>query len=169
MPVIPLVEEFSNAGGVEFKHSGPIATNAGVIWFDMEIFKVVVVPHCPGSGVNVYVFVPTVAVLITAGFHVPVMPFVELNSNAGGVEFWHSGPIVTNVGVILSVTAIFNCTVVPHCPGSGVNVYTVVPTVVVLIVAGFQVPVMLFADAGGKVGGAVFRHNGPIAVNVGVI
>ena len=48
----------------------------------------VVTPHCDGLlGVNVYVDVPGVVVLMTAGFHVPVMPSMEAAGRAGGVEF----------------------------------------------------------------------------------
>jgi hypothetical protein len=50
--------------------------------------------------VKVYVVVPTVAVLIVAGLHVPVIPFVEVEGKAGGVEFWQSGPRAVKTGVI---------------------------------------------------------------------
>jgi hypothetical protein len=62
--------------------------------------SVAVVAHWPADGVNVYVVVPAVAVLIVAGLHVPVIPFVEVVGSVGAVEFWHSGPIAVNVGVI---------------------------------------------------------------------
>jgi hypothetical protein len=39
----------------------------------------------------------------------------------------------------------------------------------VLIVAGFQVPVMPFADVAGNAGAGLFWQRGPICVNVGVI
>jgi len=42
--------------------------------------------HCPASGVKVYVVVPTLAVLIAAGDHVPVMPFSEVVANVAGVS-----------------------------------------------------------------------------------
>jgi hypothetical protein len=54
------------------------------------------------------------------------------------------------------------------CPAFGVNVYFVVPAVAVLTVAGFQVPAILFVEVVGRVGAALFWHNGPICVNVGV-
>jgi hypothetical protein len=41
--------------------------------------------------------------------------------------------------------------------------------VVVLIVAGFQVPLIPLVDVAGNAGAVAFWHNGPIAVNVGVI
>jgi hypothetical protein len=128
-----------------------------------------IVPHCPASGVNVYTDVPTVAVLIVTGFQVPVMPLVDVNRNAGGVEFWHKGPIAANAGVICVAIVILKVVVVPHCPAPGVKVYTVVPTVVVLIVAGFQVPVIPLVDVKGNEGATKFWHSGPIVANVGVI
>ena len=42
------------------------------------------------------------------------------------------------------------------------------PAVAVLIVAGFQVPVMLLLDVVGRAGAALFRQSGPMGVNVGV-
>ena len=59
----------------------------GVIAPLTTILIVAVVPHCPAAGVNVYVVVPTVAVFIVAGFHVPVILLLEVVGNAGGVEF----------------------------------------------------------------------------------
>jgi hypothetical protein len=46
----------------------------------MITVRVVVVAHCPGVGVNVYV---VVAILLIAGDHVPVIPFVEVVRKAG--------------------------------------------------------------------------------------
>ena len=43
-----------------------------------------------------------------------------------------------------------------------------VPAVVVLMVAGAQVPVMPFNEVPGSAGAAEFWQSGPIAVNVGV-
>jgi hypothetical protein len=48
---------------------------------------VAVVPHCPAAGVNVYVVAPSVAVLMVAGAHVPVMPSREVPGRAGAAEF----------------------------------------------------------------------------------
>ena len=49
------------------------------------MFKVVSTAHWPSSGVNVYVIVPAVAVFIDTGFHLPVMPLVDVVGNAGAV------------------------------------------------------------------------------------
>ena len=46
----------------------------------MVMVSVVVVAHCPSSGVNVY---SVVAVLLIAGAQVPVMPLVEVVGRAG--------------------------------------------------------------------------------------
>ena len=61
---------------------------------------VAVEAHCPSAGVKVYVVVLAAAVLIAAGIHLPVIPFVEVEGKAGGAEFRQNGPISLNVGVI---------------------------------------------------------------------
>jgi hypothetical protein len=55
-------------------------------------------------------------VLIVAGLHVPVIAgaFVEFAGSEGGTELRHSGPIWSNVGVILEVTRIFMVAVTAH-------------------------------------------------------
>ena len=87
------VELANRAGAVEFRHRGPICANVGVIELVTTISIVAVEAHCPAAGVNVYVVVPTVVVLIVAGDQVPLILLVEVVSNAGAVLFWHSGPI----------------------------------------------------------------------------
>jgi hypothetical protein len=60
-----------------------------------------------------------------------------------------------NVGVASAVTTISIVVVVAH--GSlGVNVYVVVPTVVVLMAAGFHVPANPLLDVAGSVGAVLF-------------
>ena len=46
------------------------------------------------------VVVPTVDVLIVAGFQVPVMPFTDVAGNTGGAEFLQSGSISAKAGVM---------------------------------------------------------------------
>jgi len=118
--------------------------------------------------VNVYVVVPAIAVLIVAGLHVPVTPLLDVVGNAGAAEFWQSGPIAVNVGVSCGLTVMVSVAVVAQLPAAGVNVYEVVPAVVVLMVAGLHVPPMPLLDVAGNVGAVLFWHSGPIAVNVGV-
>ena len=59
--------------------------------------------------------------------------------------------------IVMSIVA-----VVAQIPTSGVNVYVLVPAVVVLIVAGDQVPVIPLSDVVGSVGADVFIHIGAI-------
>jgi hypothetical protein len=105
--------------------------------------------------VKVYIVVPAVAVLI-AGFQLPVMFSIDVAGKTGAAEFWHKGPMGANVGVTCVATVTLKVAVVPHCPASGVKVYTVVPTVAVLIVAGFQVPVIFSIEVDGSVGATAF-------------
>ena len=169
VPVTPLVDVAGNAGPVLFWQSGPIAANVGVSCGSIVMLSDAVVAHCPAPGVNVYVVVPAVDVLIVAGFHVPVMPLFDVVGNAGAAEFWHNGPIAVNVGVTCGLTVMLNVTVVAQLPADGVNVYVVVPAVAVLIVAGLHVPLIPLFDVAGNVGAVEFWQSGPIAVNVGVI
>jgi hypothetical protein len=66
--------------------------------------------------------VPPVEVLIVAGFHVPVIPFVDVVGKAGAVVFWQSGPIAAKVGATRAVTSTLIVAVEAHCPSSGVKV-----------------------------------------------
>ena len=60
------------------------------------IVNEVSVAHWFGSAVNWYV---TVCVLsIVGGFHVPVIPFTDVNGNAGTVWPKQNGPIGSNAG-----------------------------------------------------------------------
>ena len=79
-------------------------------------------PHCPALGVNVYVVVPTVAVLIVAGLHVPVILLTDVAGRAGAALFAQRGPIAVKVGVTCEVTTIFIVAVPAPCPVVGVNV-----------------------------------------------
>ena len=61
-----------------------------------------------------------------------------------------------NVGVtwVLITTSIV--VTAPHWPAFGVKVYVVVPLVDVLIIAGFQVPVIPLFDVVGNAGAVAF-------------
>jgi hypothetical protein len=60
--------------------------NVGVTCALITISIVAIVAQ--GSvGVNVYVVVPRVVVLITAGLHVPANPLLDVPGNAGAVLF----------------------------------------------------------------------------------
>jgi hypothetical protein len=45
VPVMPLLDINGNTGATEFKHSGPMAVNTGVICTSMVIFNVADVAH----------------------------------------------------------------------------------------------------------------------------
>ena len=93
---------------------------------------------------------------MVAGLQVPVMPLVDEAGSRGGAVFWQSGPMGLNVGVMPVVMVTESVVVVAQSPGVGVKVYTVVPTVDVLIVAGLQVPVIPFVEVAGSNGAAAF-------------
>ena len=94
--------------------------------------------------------------MIVAGLQVPLIPLSDVVGNAGGVEFWHNGPITLKVGPVCDVTTTVMVAEVPHCPAPGVKVCVVDPTTDVFIVAGLHVPVTPFVDAAGSVGAGLF-------------
>ena len=75
------------------------------------------------------------------------------------------------VGVILGSTVISIVVVPAHCPGSGVNVYVVVPEELVVAVAEFHDPVIAGASSEevGRVATGPFSHKLAICVKVGVV
>ena len=73
--------------------------------------NVVVVAHCPAVGVNVYVIV---AVLLSAGVQVPVMPSLDVRGNAFKVPPEQIGATALNVGRIFGLTVIVSVAVVAH-------------------------------------------------------
>jgi hypothetical protein len=150
---MPLLDVNGNTGATEFKHSGPMAVNTGVICASMVIS-------------NVYVVVPTTDVLIEVGDQVPVMPLLDIAGNTGAAELRQSEPNGLNVGVIIGLTVTSIVVVVAHWPASGVNVY--VPLAVLLTAAGDQVPVMPLVDVVGNVGATEPEQIGATASKVGV-
>jgi hypothetical protein len=83
------------------------------------IVSVVVVAHWPAVGVNVYV---VVAVLLSAGAHVPVIPLVEVVGSGESVAPEHISATGANAGVTFGLTVIVSVAVVAHRPAVGVNV-----------------------------------------------
>ena len=162
VPVIPLLEVVGNAAKVEPEHIGATAVNVGVTFGFTTIVKVVVVAHCPATGVNVYV---VVAVLSSAGAQVPVIPLLDVVGKADKVAPEQTGGTAVNVGVTLVLTVIVKVVEVAHCPRSGVNVYVVVA---VLSKAGAQVPVIPLVEIVGSAVSVTPAHIGATAVNVGV-
>ena len=122
VPVIPLLDVVGNTGAVLFWQSGPICVNVGVTCDVITMSMVVVTPHCPVFGVNVYVVVPVALVLIVAGLHVPVIPLLDVAGREGAALFWHNGPICVNAGTTCVLMVTLSVAVVAHCPAFGVNV-----------------------------------------------
>lgn len=65
-----------------------------------------------------------------------------------------------NVGVNCDVMVMSIVVGAAHWPVDGVNVYVVVPMLVVFMVAGFHVPVIPLFDVVGNIGAVAFWHNG---------
>lgn len=63
-----------------------------------------------------------VAVLFSAGDHVPDMPLLEVVGNGAKVPPAHIGATWVNVGVTLGVTVMVSVAVVAHWPAEGVKV-----------------------------------------------
>jgi hypothetical protein len=87
------------------------------------------------------------------GLQVPVIPLAEVVDKLGTVAPIQMDKVVPKlkVGVTIGFTVTVKVVVALHCgDGSGVKVYT--PDVVVLTVAGFQLPVMPFVEVDGNVG-----------------
>jgi hypothetical protein len=85
--------------------------NVGVACGLTVMVNVVVVAHWPAAGVKVYV---VVAVLLSAGVHVPVIPLFDVVGNAASVAPEQIGATVVNVGVACGLTVMVNVVVVPH-------------------------------------------------------
>lgn len=111
VPVIPLVDVVGNGANAAPLHIGATAVNVGVTGVFIVIVKVCVVAHKPAVGVKVY---KVVAVLLIAGDHVPVIPFVDVVGNAGIAAPEQYGPTAANVGVTFGVIVIDNVVVVAH-------------------------------------------------------
>ena len=88
-----------------------------------------------------------VAAVLIAGDQVPVIPFVEIVGSVNEPPL-QIGAIALNVGVTGAPTFTVNVAVVAHWPAFGVKVYVVVE---VLLIAGDQVPVILFVEVVGSV------------------
>ncbi len=96
--------------------------NKAVVFGVTVTVNVVVVAHCPDVGVNVYT--PDEELLITAGFHVPVIPFADVVGKAGAAapsQMVNEFPKL-NVGVRFGFTVTVNVAWLAHCPAFGVNV-----------------------------------------------
>ena len=77
-PVIPFEDEAGNVLIIAPLQNGPTWVKAGVIFGFMVMVIVLVVAHCPVTGVNVYV---VVTVLFMIGVQVPIIPLIEVSGN----------------------------------------------------------------------------------------
>ena len=131
--------------------------------------KVAIVAQNPSAGKNVYV--SETVLLISDGYHVPVMLFTDVNGNRGAVspEQMVKDVPKSKVGTVLLFTVTVNVMGDAQCPGEGVNVYT--PELVLLTSVGFHVPLMPFVELGFKFGMASSPAQMEMAVpksNVGI-
>ena len=119
VPEIPLFDVVGNAATVAPEQIGATAVKVGVTCGLTVMVKVVVVAHCPALGVKVYV---VVAVLLSAGDHVPEMPLFDVVGNAAKVAPEQIGATAVKVGVTCGLTVMVKVVVVAHCPALGVKV-----------------------------------------------
>jgi len=154
VPEIPLFDVVGKVGAALFWHKGVCCVNVGTTEGFTTMFIVAFAAHKPVVGVNVYVLVPGVVVLIGPD-HVPVIPLLDVEDNIGAVAFWQSGEICVNCGVEELFTTTLIVAFDAHCPDVGVKVYVVIPAVDVLIGAD-HVPAIPLLDVVAKVGAVAF-------------
>jgi hypothetical protein len=165
VPVIPLVDVVGKIGAVAPLHIGAIAAKVGVVIAFTVTDKLAVLAQSPTVGVKVYV--PLAVLLTVAGLQVPVIPFVDVVGKTGAVAPLQIAGTAANVGVTIGFTVTIKLAVFIQLPELAVKTY--VPVVVLLTVAGFQVPAIPLVDVVGKTGAAVPLQIAAIAANVGVI
>ena len=124
--------------------------NVGVVLGVTVTESVVVVAHCPASGVKVYV--PLLSLSTISGDHEPVMKLLDEVGNVGIIPPEQILKVVPklNVGVVCGVIVTINVVVLAHCPALGVKVY--VPLLALSTIAGDHEPVMELLDEVGNAG-----------------
>ena len=85
--------------------------------------SVAVVAHCPAEGVKVYV---VVAVLFSAGLHVPVIPLFDVVGSGDSVAPLHIAATGVNVGVTWAVITTGAVAITPGQPPLAATVYVTV-------------------------------------------
>ncbi len=92
--------------------------------------------------------------LILAGNHTPVIPFVEIEGKEGTVAPAHIVKVVPklNAGVRIGFTVTLKVVVAKHCPGIGVGVKVYIADAWLDTVNGFQVPAIPLSDVVGNSG-----------------
>lgn len=88
-----------------------------------------------------------VVVLFITGLQLPVTPLLEVVGKADKVSPLQLGETWVNVGMTVGFTMICMVCVLEHCPAYGEKVYVVV---VVLLIAGLQVPVTPLSEVVGR-------------------
>ena len=165
VPEFPLLETKGKGASAAPLQIGATAVNVGIT--NVVVFTIIVivavVAHNPTVGVNVYV---VVAVLFSAGDHVPVTPLVEVVGKGTFTDPTHIGFLDTNTGIVLGVTVMVIVAVFAHIPVVGVNVYKVVAK---LLIAGDQVPVITFVDVIGNTAIVAPEQTAATCVNSGVV
>ena len=104
VPEMLLVDVVGNAAINAPLQNGPTEAKVGVAFGVIAMVNVVLVAHWPVAGVNVY---RVVEVLLIAGFHVPVIPLMDVVGSAGIDAPLQLGPTVENEGVIVGFTTKF--------------------------------------------------------------
>ncbi len=163
VPLIPLVEVVGSGASGSPEQIAATAANVGVTSGLTVTVKVVVIAHWPAVGVKVYV---PVAVLLTAGAHVPVMPSLEVVGRTGAGSPLHIAATAANVGVTNGLTVMVKVVETAHWPAVGVNEYVVV---VVLFNAGAQPPLMPLVEVVGNGASGSPEQIAATAANVGVV
>jgi hypothetical protein len=120
VPVIPLLEVVGKTGAVAPLHIAGIAVNVGVVFATTVTVKGTVAKHPALVAVNVYV--PLAVLLTVAGFHVPVIPLVDVVGNTGAVAPLHIAGIAAKVGVTEGFTVMLKVVVLAQSPTVGVKV-----------------------------------------------
>ena len=112
VPLMPFVEIVGKAGAEAPAHNPAGMAKVGVVLLVTLIFKLAVVAHWPGLGVNVYV--PEAVLLIIAGDQEPEIPLLEIEGKAGAVLPLQNAGIAVNVGIVLLVTVTVMVTIEAH-------------------------------------------------------
>ena len=119
LPLMPFNDVVGRADNIPPEQIAATALKVGVMFGLTVITNVVVVAHCPGVGIKVYV---VVAVLFKAGDQLPLIPFRDVVGNAVNIPPEQIAATGLNAGVIFGLTVIANVVVVAHWPAVGVNV-----------------------------------------------
>ena len=105
------------------------------------------------------------AVLLSAGAHVPEIPLFDVVGKAATVAPEQIGATAVKMGVTCGLTVMVKVVVVAHCPALGVKVYVVVAE---LLSAGDHVPEIPLFDVVGNAVRVAPAQIGATAVKVGV-